>query len=272
MSETLPVLTDPSETTRVLLAFESALPAIQAVPEDALLPITVDVPNTVTTVLGAVKRLRAYEAELSRLTFADPVLMARLEPYALALFEAHARYVVATRPVMPIAELVAVGMKERSLLYDDAVALSNRGLFDPKVLDQYKGTSGHRQLAVDLQILRNELRRDWARIEGRTGVTKEQLDRVDMVIEQLLSAIGERDLQPATIASASLLRQKAFTLLARTYDAVRRGVHYLRWNEDDGDTITPSLYAGRAGKRKPVEAEGEAPAPATPAPTAASGS
>jgi len=42
----------------------------------------------------------------------------------------------------------------------------------------------------------------------------------------------------------------------RAYDEARRAVVFLRWHQDDADTITPSLYAGRGkGKGKGTDAE-----------------
>ena len=52
------------------------------------------------------------------------------------------------------------------------------------------------------------------------------------------------------------------------YDTARRAVGYLRWNENDADTIAPSLYAGRnTGRKKagPDVAQTPKPAPSTPA-------
>ena len=84
----------------------------------------------------------------------------------------------------------------------------------------------------------------------------------------MLTAVGLREQGPAIIAASSENRQKAFTLFVKAYDHARRAVSFLRWNEDDVDTIAPSLYAGRGtGHRKNVPPP--APTPPAPAPTAA---
>jgi hypothetical protein len=46
------------------------------------------------------------------------------------------------------------------------------------------------------------------------------------------------------------MRQKAFTLFVRAYDEARRAVQYLRAKAGDADSIAPSLYQGRAGRRR----------------------
>ncbi len=86
---------------------------------------------------------------------------------------------------------------------------------------------------------------------------------------------------PAVIDGAAEIRQQAFTLFIRTYDQLRRAVHYLRWEHGDAEEIAPSLYAAsrrrssRSGKSKTTppesdvaQAGAEAPVDATPAPAA----
>jgi hypothetical protein len=67
---------------------------------------------------------------------------------------------------------------------------------------------------------------------------------------RLMTGVGVKERTPAAIAEVSLTRQRAFTLLVRVYDHMRRGVSYLRWDEGDVDTIAPSLYAGRNTARR----------------------
>ena len=38
------------------------------------------------------------------------------------------------------------------------------------------------------------------------------------------------------------MRQRAFTLLVRSYDEIRRAVVFVRWAEADADAFAPSLY------------------------------
>jgi hypothetical protein len=83
--------------------------------------------------------------------------------------------------------------------------------------------------------------------------------------------VGAREQVPAALALVSLQRQRNFTLFASAYDQARRAIIYLRWDEQDVDTIAPSLYAGR--NRKKDAAHPPAPVPVTgtvaPADTAA---
>ncbi len=267
MSETYPVPSEPTETTRVQLALEASLPAIEAVSEKELLPVNIDVPSAVMTVLGARPKLEPFRAELERIGL-DSTALDRLEPFALALLSTHASYVASQRPPAPVTELVAAAVRMRDLLHATVVALQRAGVLGDSALDGYRGVVGHKTLVVDLEVLRQALRTPWSAIAGKTAITHATLDQADMIIEQLASAIGEREQAPETVAAAALRRQKAFTLLARTYDVARRGILFLRWREDDADVIAPSLYAGRnTGRRKPEpETETEADAPTAPSP------
>ena len=79
------------------------------------------------------------------------------------------------------------------------------------------------------------------------------------------------------LSSATENRLRAFTLLVRSYDAVRRAIAYLRWRQGDSDHFAPSLWAGRGGRGKsplgaeppasvePLVVEQTPGAPATPA-------
>jgi hypothetical protein len=99
---------------------------------------------------------------------------------------------------------------------------------------------------------------------------------------ELLAALGVREHGVAPGPSeAADRRARAFTLFVDAYDQTRRAVTYLRWKEDDVETIAPSLYKGRGGRgasssdtdaAQPAQPGTAAPAPpdtAAPAPAAA---
>jgi hypothetical protein len=93
------------------------------------------------------------------------------------------------------------------------------------------------------------------------------VDRAAELAPELLVALGERGhgKTASSAAAAADRRARAFTLLVDAYDACRRAVTYLRWNEGDADLIAPSLFKLRGPRRSPAEAPPEPPAPA-PAP------
>lgn len=69
-------------------------------------------------------------------------------------------------------------------------------------------------------------------------------------------------LADATVSEAADVRQRAFTLFVRTYDELRRAMSYLRWHEDDVDSIIPSLWSGKAQRKRDAADPGPEPTPA----------
>jgi hypothetical protein len=187
-----------------------------------------------------------------------------LELYALASMQTQTIYQGTSAPPEHLQELVAEATALRELLLSDATALANRGLIGGAKLGALKGSVGFRNVASDLLTLANMIRSNWDAVSTRTGVTVAELDRAEVVGDQLINDIGIREQAPAATSAVSIERQRAFTLFVRAYDQVRRGVCYLRWDEGDADSIAPSLYGGR--RRKSGSEVNTPPEPA-PAPT-----
>ncbi|MBN1610941.1 MAG: hypothetical protein JW940_30200 [Polyangiaceae bacterium] len=89
------------------------------------------------------------------------------------------------------------------------------------------------------------------------------LDRPAATAEELLRAVGLRDQARPTVAEATVVRRRAFALFMRVYARARAAVQYLRAELGDADDVAPSLYAGRA-KRKKNEGETLEASPASP--------
>lgn len=100
-------------------------------------------------------------------------------------------------------------------------------------------------------------------------MTASELDQAETLANRLEIALGVKEQGPAGAPEASHTRNKAFHVFLKAYDAARRVVTFLRWNEGDVDSIAPSLYAGRFSRKTEVadETAAEAPAPAQPVAT-----
>lgn len=138
--------------------------------------------------------------------------------------------------------------------------MAKRGIVDGERLKQLKGAVGFRNLATDLVSLGALVRENWTAIGGKTALSLADLDKAEVLGDRILTAVGLREQGPAVVAEAADIRQRAFSLFASAYDEARRAVNFLRWNEDDADTIAPSLYGGRS-RRKAADPV-PAPAPA----------
>jgi len=236
------------ETNSAPAAYKRLLPDIMAVQDTGLVHINLDVPLLVTTVLGTLPELRGLRARIaSELPQFDLATFDALEFRALALSHAHALFVAATKPTMTLPELIDAATKRRDLLYSDAMALSTRGLLDFAPFKEVKRANGHRALAVDLQVLAAGLQASWDAIQGKTAIRASELEEAAHLADQINYAVGYRDQGPQTVAETASIRHRAFTMLVRAYSDARRAVTYLRWHEEDADTIAPSLFAGRGG-------------------------
>jgi hypothetical protein len=107
----------------------------------------------------------------------------------------------------------------------------------------------------------------WEQVQGQSPVTLASLVKARNLADELLEAKGLKDQAPVTSGEAALTRQKAFTLLVRTYEKARRAVHYLCPTEGEADEIAPSLYGARGNARRSTKEEPAVlPAVATVAP------
>ncbi|HEY1532657.1 MAG TPA: hypothetical protein VGF76_01520 [Polyangiaceae bacterium] len=243
-------------------AFQQALLAAQAVPEDELITINIDLPTAVTTAVGTLPQILALRdrvvAELPKFDISHFDL---LKTYTLAAAHAHSLYAAASAPPAALVALNTAGLTLRDTLYSDAVALVNRGLISGEKLGDFKSNVGYKNLAFDLMGLVALLRGNWDKIKSKTALTSDELDQAERLGGQLVDAVGAREQAPAAVLEVSLQRQRNFTLFANSYGQARRAISYLRWDEQDVDTIAPSLYAGRNTTKKKDTTQPTAPAP-----------
>lgn len=251
-------------------AYQRLLPKIMQIEGDV--HINVDVMYVVTLIFGHLKRILALRDEfVARLKDFDISLLDELDDFTRALQHAHGLYLQATKSPAALQALVERATQLRDVLHADALALATRGLLNPDAFREVKRNNGYRALIVDLQVLVATFRERWADIMGRTAVQAEELDATVVLIDTLTQAVGDKEHSPAAQAQATLVRNKAFLLVVRTWEEVRSWVLYVRRKEGDGEQLAPSLYSnrssarrGRDGEEQPAT-EPEAPAPAVPA-------
>jgi hypothetical protein len=230
-------------------AYERRLAEIQAFPDAELIPMMLDVHACIATVLGALPEIRALRAELGKLPHLDLSLVDGVEDYAEAAAEANSRYVLATTPPEDILALNQEASAMREVIRSDAMALATRGLLDRARLKPFQGLTGYKNVAFELIDWANLMREVWPAIQGKTALSLAEILSAKQLGERLVRAAGLREQSPASVGEVAHIRQQAMSLLVKAYDEVRRGVSFLRWREDDLDTIAPSLYAGRTHKQ-----------------------
>jgi hypothetical protein len=232
-----------------------------ALPPEKVQQLNLDVTSAASTVLGALPEVLALRPEAEKLGAFDATLFDNMEAYTLALVYANAQDKVSSELPDDLQELNTEGMRTRAVLFADTTALATRGLIPADSLSNYKGTFGYKLVAADIQLLVSVLRNNWARIEGKCGVTTEELDRAERLSHRMLRVVGLREQAPAATKVTADQRDRAFTLFMRSYDEIQRVVSYLRWKQNDADTIAPTLYAHRPRKARSQTAEPAAAQP-----------
>ncbi len=259
-----------NDSPRFRAAFATLLAEIRAVPEHEFASINVDISSSVTTALGAGGAIRKLRDQIVReAPCFDIALVDRLELYALALGHAHTAYQTATATPVLLTKIVNEGLQWRTVLVNDATTLISRGLLKAGVLGELKGVNGYKNVAFDLFALSNVYRKRWDSLADRTSMQRQELDLVENLADQLLTAVGEREHTPATVAQAVRDRKAAFTLFIEAYDEVRAVIAFVRRKQGGADTIAPSLYARRGTKKKPpirseMKEQERQPSPALP--------
>lgn len=265
-----PILSSPTPapTAPMLVSWADAYSAykdlIAAVSDDVLVHINVDVASVVTMIVGSWPEVAGRRAELAALPNFDAVEFDRFERLVLALAHTQAVYLGASTPAGMLPALAIDGVKARDLFLDEVRLLAKRGLVDGSFTDSFRNGQGYKTIAFELAALVNCLRTLPPAAAARVHVTHEELDAADAIARAITQELGLREQAPVVAAAASRTRSQAFTLVANTWDQIRRGMIYLRWNEGDADEIAPSIYAtraprGRTASEVTVDAGGPTP-------------
>lgn len=247
-------------------AYNRMLPELTALLPEELIPLNLEVPAVVATVLGALPEILALREDASKLASFDVAHIDQLESCALALSHAHSQHKATAEASDDLVELHMEAAGTRDRFHSDASNLVVSNLLDRSSLRGYGGVAGYKNVASDLLLLVSVYRSNWSKIEGKTTCTVQELDRADKLATRMLRLFGLREQAPAVTAAWADSRARAFTLLFRHYDAARRAVAYLRWHQGDADAIAPSLYAGRnQGKSSKTDADTPSAGPTQPA-------
>jgi hypothetical protein len=203
--------------------------------------------STVQGVFVRVSHLRDQMAELPRFDIENFDL---LDTYAVALLEANAYFTIARAPTEELAKVAALAKELKEVFLCDVNVLIKRGHVRVKEFKPVRGRPSYRNLVNDLLALTTILRNHVNSGANHSAVSTKELDRAEALSLRLIALMAARKRTPEALAKATLERQKAFTLMSRAYDQVRKAVHFLRWEKEDYAKLTPALPRGRKGVRK----------------------
>ncbi|MFT3925997.1 MAG: hypothetical protein QM778_25865 [Myxococcales bacterium] len=242
---------DSAEVEAWRRAYEQVKERIERIPEENTPHINLEIPSAVSQVLGSVKLMRslrpAIEAELPRFDLGE---FDQLELYAYALGHVHMRWTSIATPPEVMPELIQRGSTVRHILLSQVTLLAKLGLLESTVLKDLRGSSAHRNMALDLAGLAGALREGWPRLNGKLSVTLQDIEEADTLAHNIFGVLSAREQALSEQGQLNRERQRAYKLLVETYSQARRAVAYLRWNEGDADRFAPSLFAGRGGARR----------------------
>lgn len=249
----------PEDLLQFHLGYSRVEAKIRAVPIDKMEAITLEIPSTCSTVMGAFPEIQAHRPELEQLYTFDISQVDSLQDLALALAHLHSEYRASGGASDNVAELAAQCLEIRDRMHDDATALAGRKLLDKGRVDKLHGGNGYRFIAFDITGLVGLFLEQWDNIEGKTAVEKPELDEARKKAAQLVAALGLREQSAPVPNETAQLRQQAYTLLVRSYTDTRDALAFVRRAQGDVDRIAPSLFAGR-GRRATTPEEVVTPA------------
>jgi hypothetical protein len=252
----------PSPPNAAADAFAKVEPELASLAAEALAPVTVDVGAAVASVMAAAPRIREYrDAMVEQLPHHPLWALDKLETYAQAAWYAHLLHSYSNTNPESAKALLEEATRLREGLLIAAEALAHRNLLDADVVARIRKSLAQVDLSGDLSALASLFRESWGKVSSKTAVEKSEIDRAaELGPAVLVASAAKKHKNTDTEAQ----RARAFTLLVNAYDLCRQALAYLRWKEADADTLAPSLFKKRPGRKPGGKKEEEGAAPEAP--------
>lgn len=267
----MPAIDSSEMTDRFEAALESQRASLLAMPETQLQRHTRLDPSAAAHIAYAsAERVGAHREALVALCGPRAIpFVDALPELALATRQADIEFLRQEEPddLGPLHERVHAAHR---LLLADAETLVNRGLVPASEIDNARGIQGYQATLNSLQVLISMFRARWRSIEGRSPTTRGDLETAQQAAFEMNAALARRT-PGLTSVTASELRVRALSKLIATYEEVRRMTQYLRFYEEDADSIIPSFYAGRGGRKPTRTGDDDVIPPPPPTPTPVNG-
>jgi hypothetical protein len=231
-------------------AFGRRRAELEAVPARDVMRVNLDPLSVVGVVLRAEPRIRSLRPEFVR-HFREYKLELTdgLRDYALCLFYTETLYLTKAKPVRCPPDLLNQAKLCRARLLQFLNTCAERRFVDKARFSQLRGTNGYRNVASDLGVLTSVALDMPAFAEFERLLPPGELRRADLLGRQLLTIAGKHEVRSEELSAAREMRARAFTLLIRSYNEVRRGVAYVRAEQGDAEAFAPTLF-GKAPRRR----------------------
>ncbi|MFO0662103.1 MAG: hypothetical protein U0165_20065 [Polyangiaceae bacterium] len=165
-------------------------------------------------------------------------------------------------------------MPARRLLRTVVEMLTVTGHMSPDVLQRAQEGRSPTKVSKEVLVLIGALRAIWPQIEHKVAIDVSMLDAAESkaheVLELSLRAASEVEVVSTDLDREDLL-DRALTLILQRYNKIRKAVQYVRADQGDADSFTPSPYILRRrsskanGASADSEDTGDTETPATPA-------
>lgn len=230
----------PEKDTRA--AFQQHLTQIEGFPEAQVITPTISVVDVVTSALQLHTQAQKDLARLRKL-FASGELpeasVSELRTRAFALWYTETRWQHARKSKRPVSEQVhfpqAIDLRKEFL--DAADYLWRRDARIKKILKEIREGNSQRDLADDLQRLAQLFLEHLDVIDGRTDITRDDIDHAFALSVQILDSVLEQDQKEAI-----RLRNRAFSLLADAYLDVFMAGRFIHRRDKDTSALYPSIH------------------------------
>jgi hypothetical protein len=231
---------DPTARLEAVLA--PILEELAATPPNK--ELNVGIRAAVATVRAALPRLRTLRAQLAELPAFDLERFDRLELYVNALAHCHAWFFKEPYAPRELQGAVWRAARLRHRLNVVNQELVRRGALDASQRPSATRCVGYGNLSFDLQHLQLVLGDARPEHGWPSSALVPQLARARQSNQALCDFSRFRKQTSEDIWRVYTQRERAMTLLVRTYQQARRAVLYLRHHQGDADLIAPPLDSG----------------------------
>lgn len=222
---------------------------MEALPDEELATINLDIPVAVSQILNALPDLREVEAGIL-LRWREPPVgqLERLERYAGALLQAHSTCQGLKGVHSDVPRLAKELSGVRQHLSCCTRALVVTGTLPAHLLAPFRHARSHRSLARSVCGIVAVCWAQWRAIEHKTPLSLMELDQAQALAQRLLHALQRRQ-APSGLTHALRERRQAFTLLMREYTELRRAALFL-YPAREAERLVPSLFSRRRRARR----------------------
>jgi hypothetical protein len=252
--------------TDSLRAYELVKPEVALFPREQAATINADIGSMTQSALWGMRQVEAYKELIKRdaPTYdLNRIEKIRLLALALNYLQARHRFLKEANKTEAPAELIAL----RDQLRKGIDFLISRGFVPEERLSKAALTTGHHAIAYNVIAFVEILAETADEVGTPPYWSRAELEDIRRKADAFFDALGDKEFGPDADAELKLARRKVFAMLGMYWNDLYELMRYIRRREKDVDSIMPTLYPPRPGRRSATP-----PAEQRPAASASNGS